>query len=298
MEKTVFSYSGEGTHGPETGSGIFKTSRKWNEINELLNKHFNLDLERLWNENVGSHVCPFSPMRTFVSQVCLADIWSQWGYTPDIVIGHSTGELAAAYQAGFYSIEEILSIVNDIGLAAAELDGRMAHGWLTDLKEDDYYVSSANFKHKRGIHVTVSGAPDQMAEFLLNHPDFSPMPIPHPWHHPSYKTHTSRIKPQASASIDSGRFVSGLTGKFETRLSNTHWQNWMMRPIDFVAAVDTLNRETPDTRLIVIEIGAHPVLAQSSRALDDAIHVPSLCRGEPDLSFMSAQRRKLAGVIQ
>ncbi|MCG8617794.1 MAG: acyltransferase domain-containing protein [Desulfobacterales bacterium] len=294
MKKTVFIYSGEGTHGPETTSDLFKTSEKWHEAKAILRDTFNLNLEPLWNENLGKHTCPFSPLRTLVSQICLADIWSNWGHTPDIMVGHSTGELAAAFEAGFYALEQVLALAHDIGRAAANLEGRMAHGWMSDTDKSDIHISSINFRHRRrGIHVTLSDVPDRIDAFLKEKADFTPMPLPHPWHHPAYAPYTDHLKVQPSATIDPGHFISGLTGQWETCLPDTHWQDWMIRPIDFIAAMDSLKDGHPDTHLTVIEIGAHPVLAPACRGLGDYIHVPSLCRGEPDEAFILAQRRKL-----
>ena len=294
MKKIVFLYSGEGTHGTETSTAIFKTSDRWQETENLLMEKFNMDLDRLWNENTGSHAGSFSVLRTLISQICLADLWSRWGYPPDILAGHSTGELAAAFEAGFYSLDQVLSLARDIGIVAAKLEGRMAHGWVSDPNEIDLHVSSINFTHKRrGIHVTLSDFPDRIDAYLDRNPEFTPMPLPHPWHHPAYAPYTDLLEPREAASVETGRFISGVTGRWETCLSDTHWQDWLVRPINFIAAMDTLTESHPDTDFTVIEIGAHPVLSQSCRGLEEYIHVPSLCRGEPDVPFILAQRRKL-----
>ena len=96
---------------------------------------------------------------------------------------HSTGELSAAFDAGFYTLPQILALTHDIGLAAANLDGRMAHGWVSDPKESEIHVSSINFRHRRrGVHVTLSDFPERVDAYLAEKPDFTPMPLPHPWH--------------------------------------------------------------------------------------------------------------------
>ena len=42
----------------------------------------------------------------FALQVALVDLWRSWGITPAAVIGHSVGEVAAAYTAGIYSFDD------------------------------------------------------------------------------------------------------------------------------------------------------------------------------------------------
>lgn len=164
MKKTVFLYSGEGTHSSQTRFTLLKQSPRWAEIESVLRSRMDLDLEPLWNREIGRHRCPHSPLLTVVAQICLADIWCRWGYQPDVVIGHSTGELAAAYQAGFYTLEEVLLLAHGIGEAAANLDGVMAHGRVSEARLGDLPVgpSSFNFKVENGRHVTLSGYAGEM----------------------------------------------------------------------------------------------------------------------------------------
>ena len=108
MKKTLFLYSGEGTSNRESSFKLLEHSAHWPEIRTILATKLDLNLEEIWQNEIGKHRCPVSPLLTVVTQICLSDIWSQWGYAPDVVVGHSVGELSAAYQAGFFSLEEIL----------------------------------------------------------------------------------------------------------------------------------------------------------------------------------------------
>ena len=47
----------------------------------------------------------------FVTQAALVALWRSWGIVPDVVLGHSVGEFAAAYCAGVYSLEQALGLV-------------------------------------------------------------------------------------------------------------------------------------------------------------------------------------------
>jgi len=179
MKKTIFLYSGEGTQSSETGFRLLKQSTQWSRIEEMLSSKMNLNLEQLWNREIGRHRCPYSPLLTVVSQICLSDIWHQWGYRPDVVIGHSTGEFAAAYKAGFYTLEDVLLLAFRIGEAASRLDGVMAHGTMPDaqIKNLSVNLSSFNFNGKNGKHVTLSGCAGELDEFLQEHPDFVRMKL-------------------------------------------------------------------------------------------------------------------------
>ncbi|SEM89772.1 type I polyketide synthase [Lihuaxuella thermophila] len=47
----------------------------------------------------------------FALQLGLAALWRSWGIRPDAIVGHSAGEVAAAYEAGVYSLEDAVRII-------------------------------------------------------------------------------------------------------------------------------------------------------------------------------------------
>lgn len=51
------------------------------------------------------------PPLVFAFQVAMAALWRSWGITADAVVGHSLGEVTAAYLAGALSLEEAVRIV-------------------------------------------------------------------------------------------------------------------------------------------------------------------------------------------
>ncbi len=262
MKKTVFIYSGEGTHDSGTRFRLLKHSPSWSQIAHILKSKLNLDVEQLWKREIGRHRCPHSPLLTVISQICMSDIWCKWGYRPDVMIGHSTGELSAAYQAGFYTLEDILVLAYRIGEVASRLDGVMLHGRLSDAEIGQLPVnlSSFNFEDEAGKHVTVSGYAGEMEAFLEKYPDFVRMKLPHPWHHPDYQRFSAQLAYAKSGRVDEGTFVSGVTTGFETRLDDRHWHHWLVNPIDFIQSMRAIKARYDDHHLDIIEIGFHPVL--------------------------------------
>jgi len=295
MKKTVLLYSGEGTHSDRTSFRLLKQSASWLRIEDTLSSKLDLNLEQLWNREIGKHRCPYSPLLTVVSQICLADIWQQWGYHPDVVIGHSTGELAAAYQAGFYTLEEVLLLAYRIGEVASHLEGMMIHGRLSDSQMANLMgsASSFNFKVENGRHVTLTGYTADMHGFLREHPDFVKMKQPHPWHHPDYRRFSDQLAAIPSAAAAEGTFVSGVTTRFETRLEDTYWRKWLVNPIDFIQSMQTIEDRYGDHHIDFIEIGFHPVLVKCCEIFRDYTYVSSMFRGEDDVNWIISQRNKL-----
>jgi len=64
----------------------------------------------------------------FVLQVGLAMLWRSWGVVPDVVLGHSVGEFAAAWCAGSLDLEDALDLIAERGALMQELprSGAMA----------------------------------------------------------------------------------------------------------------------------------------------------------------------------
>src|SRR5262249_60704059 len=59
------------------------------------------------------HETAYAQPALFVIQAALVDLWRSWGIIPDVLLGHSVGEFAAAYCAGVYTLEEALELITD-----------------------------------------------------------------------------------------------------------------------------------------------------------------------------------------
>lgn len=295
MKKTVFLFSGEGTSDQNSSSKLIKFSPLWSDIQGILKSRLNLDLDDIWESGIGRHRCPYSPLLTVISQICLADLWMKWGYKPDVVIGHSTGELAASYQAGFYSLEKVLLLAVRIGKAASNLGGLMAHGLVTEQVKGQLpvNVSALNFLDKENIHVTVSGPEQVIKDFVDSNPSFTIMKPQQPWHHPDYVSFSETLKhivPDKDVDIE---FVSGITGRFEGRLLEEYWASWLTQPVDFIHAMEAINTRYGDGSIEIIEIGFHPVLDRCCSVFKNYTYVSSMFRGEDDIHWILNQRRNL-----
>ena len=128
--KIVFVCGGEGTTAtaPETCLALAKASPTWALCLGALRKA-GIEAPGAFVEGaLGTHVAPGSPVATTVLNLCLADTWKAWGYEPSISVGHSVGEVAAAYAAGMYTVEEAMAVALELGEAAKKTsEGRMLH---------------------------------------------------------------------------------------------------------------------------------------------------------------------------
>ncbi len=60
----------------------------------------------------------------FAMQVALAALWRSWGIKPDAVVGHSLGEIAAAYVAGALSLKDAVAIICRRSRLLREISGQ------------------------------------------------------------------------------------------------------------------------------------------------------------------------------
>jgi acyl transferase domain-containing protein/acyl carrier protein len=265
-------------------------------VDELVQKELAMTLDELWEGEAAQHRGPWSPLLTFVGQICLADLWRRWGYEPDVVAGHSTGELAASFEAGLYSLDDVFHIAIQIGQVAARLEGQMVHGVLSEgsIESLPLHLSSFNFPVGTDKHVTLCGYAEEVERFVADHPDFVRMKLPHPWHHPDYGRFIHELESVPSCEATQCQFVSSVTAQFETRLDEDHWRRWLTDRVDFVATLEQIREQVGDEPLDVVEIGFHPVLQKSLVLLNDVTAASSMARGEDSVPWILHNRRKLS----
>jgi hypothetical protein len=215
------------------------------------------------------------------------------GLSSDVMIG-TVLENWRQLASGFLYVGRRSSAVSNQG-------GGLSPGWGDDpwqivrLSNCDLPVrpSSFNFKVENGTHVTLSGYAGDMEKFLQDHPDFVRMKLTHPWHHPDYQRFRNRLTRITSSAVAEGAFVSGVTTRFETRLDDDYWHDWLVTPVDFVRAMQTINDRYADDHIDFIEIGFHPVLEKCCEIFRDYTYVSSMFRGEDDIAWILYQRKKL-----
>ena len=126
--RCIFVCGGEGAHSADSDISALKYSPSWGAVSETLQ-----ELKVQWS-SLGEHQAPSSPVLSVALGILCADLWRSWNFEPSVVLGHSVGEVAAAYVAGIYTVREALMVA--YGLQAAK--GVMVHTELTRKELKDF----------------------------------------------------------------------------------------------------------------------------------------------------------------
>ncbi|MFD3943866.1 amino acid adenylation domain-containing protein [Streptomyces sp. NPDC058579] len=211
----------------------------------------------------------------FAVQVGLAALWRAHGVEPAAVVGHSTGEIAAFYEAGVYSLRDAVRIV----LTRSRLQHRLAGtGTMlaVGLPEDEALRRAAPFGERLSVAavnspgaLTLAGEEAALGAFatsLRADGVFAKLlDVQVPYHSAAMDAIKDELLAElADIEPRAARLPLHLTGR-EGRaegpeLDADYWWHNVRDTVRFRAAVDAL---AADGYRTFLEIGPHPVLGHS-----------------------------------
>ena len=258
---------------------------------------------------------------TTAIQIGLVSLLSAWGVSPAAVVGHSRGEIAAAYAAGALSLAHCMRVAYYRGVLAEVLKGRRAQepGSMLAIGATEPKVQSmikASGATRAVIAcvnapslMTVSGDVDAIAkietearreEFLVRR---LKVDVAYHSHHMQDISAEYRvaIKTIEALTDPSKAFHSSVDGRrIDTScLDADYWVRNMTSPVQFLDAVSSMHKESRNLDLL-IEIGPHSALESPIKDIfkgnpdhfSNVRYLPTLIRNQDaELSMLSLVSR-------
>jgi amino acid adenylation domain-containing protein/thioester reductase-like protein len=251
------------------------------------------------------HQLRYNQPALFALQAGLVEVWRAWGVLPNVVLGHSTGEYAAAYAAGGLSLESGLRLSLMRGRLMADLQhpGLMATVFAAAERVQPvlqpYRTAVSIAAYNAPENTVISGAQNAVQELLSDLQaqgmQTQVLQISQAAHSPlmqfilsdfsaELNRHTFQpLRVPFYSTVQGGLHASG------TVLAHAYWQAHLTDSVHFFSAIHGLN-EMFGGKLIFIELGPAPSLsAFAQRCLPDpALHtwLPSLRAKQSDLQVL------------
>jgi acyl transferase domain-containing protein len=305
--RLAFVFSGQGPQWWGMGRELFEHEPAYRETleqcHEILKKHANWSLlDELNAPETASRLdrTSIAQPAIFALQAGLCKLLETWGVLPQAVVGHSVGEVAAAYAGGILSLEEALRVIYHRGRCmefASSSRGRML---AVGLPPREAAAVLRGFEGRVNIgavnspeSVTLSGNEDPLREIegiLQRHNVFCRyIRTPYAFH----SHHMDGMRKQLTQALSGVRprrarlrVMSTVRGgpARSSDFGTDYWWDNVRRPVRFAEAVAGLIKEGVTE---FVELGPHPVLA--SAVTECLLHdnhpadvLPTLKRKKPE----------------
>lgn len=275
----VFVFTGQGAQWWAMGQQLLEREPVFRSalerIDELLQPLAGWSLvEEMTRDEEGSRInrTNIAQPAIFGLQVALAELWKSWGVTPSKVVGHSVGEVAAAYVAGAYSLEDAVKVIYHRSRLQDQTGGkgRMVAVGISESEARKAVADTDGAVEVAVINspgmVTLAGDTEPIEEVVAGLEEEGKFVR---WLRIDYAFHTHQMEPIKDELLEvlddiealptEIPFISTVTGGALSgeKLDAAYWWRNVRESVLFAPAISGLVRSGEDSFL---ELGPHPAL--------------------------------------
>ncbi|GLB05729.1 putative PKS/NRPS-like protein biosynthetic cluster [Aspergillus tubingensis] len=287
----IFVFSGQGTQWFGMGNGLMSEfprfrediahmDRILTEINGPMDWSLTDQLAGLEQDSRIDEAEVAQPICTAV-QIGLVNLLNGWGIQASAVVGHSSGEIAAAYASGAITLRSAIILAFFRGQVSKSIDGEgaMAAVGLPKERVVPYLVESENVElvcENSPCGVTISGSPAQVSAVVDRIKEDQPdtlcrlLRVKVAYHSHQMLTigpaYEESIRPHVTGNDSMRPMFSSVTGKTitdPTELDAAYWRRNMESPVLFHRAVRNILSSSigqQNSAKAFVEVGPHSVL--------------------------------------
>ncbi|KAF2073373.1 hypothetical protein CYY_005318 [Polysphondylium violaceum] len=292
--KVVFVYCGQGPQWNQMGLNLYEKEPTFKKtvdlIDDKLGKHFGYSV---WNkllqttDELSIHDPLLAQPSMFILQCALTELYKQWRVIPDIVTGHSFGEITSLYYSGIISLDSACKIVYERARLQQKTvgSGRML---ALSLSKDDFDkrfksmypdIEIACFNSNNSNVISGSEANLLSIKSILDKDNIfcAFLGTRSSFHSSSQES----IKNEFFDSIDNNLYNNNNSGSimFSTTTSNqiTKFSTQLLydnlrNPVLFSQTIHNISNFIEDnTKTIFIEISPHPTLSRFIKEIYDQL---------------------------